>query len=84
MDDFPCIQLSPLQKHKTQSKLFYQFYREKKTIYLKLLCGARGGFDRPVESRPRPMSSSRSETPRHILSDDLFCKLMPGLGSPIK
>lgn len=50
----------------------------------KVLCGANGGFDRPVDSRPRPMSSSLNDTPRQMLSELLLCMLMPGFASPVK
>lgn len=53
-------------------------------MYLKVLCGANGEFDKPLDNLPRPISNSLNDTLRHILSELLFCNVIPGFNSPVK
>lgn len=50
----------------------------------RMLCGANGGLDNPLDNLPKPMSCSRTETSRQMLSDVLLSSIRPGFCSPVK
>lgn len=66
-----------------QLVVFENFRECVKEIYLKLLCGVKGGFERP-DSLPIMSSCFRTDTNRHILSAVLLSIIIPGFGSPVK
>lgn len=84
--------ISPATEQKRLNKLFHcteSLCRRKvaQVKYLKLLCVAKAGFDNlliwwPI--RPRPMSCSRTDTRRQMLSSVLLSSIMLGFSSPMK
>lgn len=84
---FLCNERAEKEKH--LNKLFncIESVSRRKENYLKLLCVAKAGLDNlliwwPI--RPRPMSCSRTETRRQMLSSVLLSSIMLGFNSPMK